>query len=116
MTTELLNFVKPTNGISSKLPKNPESDGIVRNAYPTVSKRLSTTGAKVEAISTMMRYIGLLIRIKRMKTKTTHHKRLSFGINPRRIPHEKAWAISPGLTFAFNAANKLTIDFNMQIL
>ena len=115
-TTELLNFVNPTKGISRRVPKSPENAGIVRKEYPTVSNKPSITGEKVAPIKIMITYIGLLIRIKRMKTKSSHQRRLSFGMSPRRIPQEKAWAISPGFTFAFNALNKFTIDFIMITL
>jgi len=116
MTTELLNFVNATKGISKSWPKKSDKDGTVRKAYPTVSKSPSRKGAKAEASRVMRRYIGLLILIKRMKIKSRYKKTLFLGMSPRRIPHEKACAISPGLTFAFRALNNFAIALIIFLL
>jgi len=48
ITIVLLNFVKATKGISSKLEKKPVRAGKVRILYPTASKTESKVHAKAE--------------------------------------------------------------------
>ena len=49
-----------------------------------------------------------------MKMKRIYQRRLSFGIKPKRTPHDTAWAMAPGLVFELMAPNNFAIAFNIM--
>ena len=95
-TIVALKCVKFKNGISTSFEKKGISPGIVKNQYPSLSKRGSANGAANENKNVKRTSAGLLILTKRKNTVRIYHSAFVFGIKPRIAPIQTAWAIAPG--------------------
>lgn len=114
-TIVLLNFVKPTKGISSNEEKNGVAKSTFNKKNPIWSKTGSNSVARNENKTVEITKKTLLILKNTKKTVNKIHKALSFGKKPSIIPQQTAWAISPGWELLLIAFNILIIKSNITL-